>query len=366
MQHPDEIKRRLADYLDAPLARLSVLASGWETTVFEFVLESASPRCPSIPTQAPVVLRFYQGAAGEAKAVRESATVDRLFACGYPVPRPFAFERSDRALGAPFFVMERLAGGPMLTVRSFPEAFKTFSLPFFSFVRAQARLHKLDVAGSGLREIPRAFTSGALGETASSSDDSPLLDRVLATIAARVAEGPLPGLRDALISVTERAQQFRDAPPSIVHMDYHPLNTMVQGVRVTGVIDWANADVGDRHLDAAMTAVILSSWALEKPRWMRDNLVGNTLRASFAAMYVPLYHAMAPMDLRRFRYCQTVSALLRLSLYGMMRARGPQSVGFRAEALTEITPPAVRALSRYATRKAGTQVRLDAAAPQPA
>ena len=66
-------------------------------------------------------------------------------------------------------------------------------------------------------------------------------------------------------------------------------------MRVTGVIDWVNTDVGDRHLDAAMTAVILSSSALENPRWMRDNLVGNGLRASFAALYLPLYHAMAPM-----------------------------------------------------------------------
>jgi hypothetical protein len=145
-----------------------------------------------------------------------------------------------------------------------------------------------------------------------------------------------------------------------------PKFILCESLRVTGVIDWANRDIGDRHLDAAMTAVILGSRALEKPRWMRDNVVGNSLRASFAAMYLPLYHAMAPMDLRRFRYCQTVAELLRLSLYGMMRARGPEAVGFRVEARTEITPPAARALTRYATREAGTQVRLDSAAPQPA
>ena len=149
-------------------------------------------------------------------------------------------------------------------------------------------------------------------------------------------------------------------------MDYHPLNVMVHGVRVTGVIDWVNTDVGDRHLDAAMTAVILSSSAMEHPRWMRDNLVGNGLRASFAALYMPLYHAMAPMDFERFRYCQAVAALLRLSMMGMMRARGPEVVGFRREAIDEVTPAVVRLLSRYATRKSGASVRLDAIAPQPA
>jgi hypothetical protein len=99
---------------------------------------------------------------------------------------------------------------------------------------------------------------------------------------------------------------------------------------------------------------------------MRDNLVGNTLRASFAALYMPLYHAMAPMSFERFRYCQAVAALLRLSMLGMMRARGPEIVGFRAESIREVTPAVVRLLTRYATRKSGTAVRLDIATPQPA
>ncbi len=356
-----DIERRLSTYLGAPVARLSILASGWETTVFEFTLESASKSFAALPVGQSMVLRFYQGSAADAKGAREHITIDRLFAAGYPVPRPYAFEADRRALGAPFLIMQRLAGGPLFAIRSFPSAFKTFSMAFFSFVRTQSKLHKLDPASPGLREIPRA-----LAPLAGLSADSPLLDRVLAIIAGRVETGPLPGLREALNLVTQRAARFRAVPASLVHMDYHPLNVMVDGVRVTGVLDWVNADVGDRHLDAAMTAVILSSSALEKPRWMRDNVVGNGLRASFAALYVPLYHAMGPIDFERFRYCQAVAALLRLSMLGMMRARGPEVVGFRREAIHEVTPAVVRLLSRYATRKSGAAVRLDAPTPQPA
>jgi len=361
MIDPHEIERRLSAYLGAPIARLSILASGWETTVFEFTLQSASKSFAAIPAGASMVLRFYQGSAADAKGAREHTTIDHLFAAGYPVPRPYAFEADHLALGAPFLIMQRLAGGTLFAVRSFPSAFKTFSMAFFSFVRAQSKLHKFDPASAGLREIPRAFAPPA-----GAGAGSPLLDRVLAIIAARVETGPLPGLREALNLVTERAARFRAVRDSLVHMDYHPLNVMVEGVRVTGVLDWVNTDVGDRHLDAAMTAVILSSSAMEKPRWMRDNVVGNGLRASFAALYVPLYHAMAPMDFERFRYCQAVAALLRLSMLGMMRARGPEVVGFRREAIEEVTPAVVRLLSRYATRKSGAAVRLDAAAPQPA
>ena len=356
-----EIAQRLSAYLGAPIAQLSILASGWETTVFEFSLEAASKRCAAVPVGVPMVLRFYQGSAADAKGAREYTTIDRLFAAGYPVPRPYAFESDHRALGAPFLIMQRLAGGPLFAVRSFPSAFKTFSMAFFSFVRTQSKLHKFDPTNAGLRDIPHAYAP--IGDAAV---DSPLLDRVLAIIANRVENGPLPGLREALNLVTERAPKFRRSPVSLVHMDYHPQNVMVEGVSVTGVIDWVNTDVGDRHLDAAMTAVILSSSAMENPRWMRDNLAGNGLRTSFAALYLPLYHAMAPMDFERFRYCQAVAALLRLSMMGMMRARGPEAVGFRREAINEVTPGVVRLLSRYATRKSGASVRLDAVAPQPA
>ena len=356
-----DIEQRLAAYLGAPLARLSVLASGWETTVFEFTLQSASRAFAAIPAGQSMVLRFYQGSAADAKGAREHTTIARLFAAGYPVPRPYAFEADHRALGAPFLIMQRLAGSTLFAIRSFPSAFKTFSMAFFSFVRTQSKLHKFDPACPGLCEIPRA-----LAPIAGSSAASPLLDRVLATIAHRIETGPLPGLREALNLVTERAARFRASPDSLVHMDYHPLNVMVEGVRVTGVLDWMNADVGDRHLDAAMTSVILSSSAMEKPRWMRDNPVGNGLRASFAALYMPLYHAMAPIEFERFRYCQAVAALLRLSMLGMMRAHGPEVVGFRREAIHEVTPAVVRLLSRYATRKSGTAVGLDAPAPQPA
>jgi len=361
MLDPRDIAQRLSAYLDAPVARLSVLASGWETTVFEFTLEATSKSCASVPVGVPMVLRFYQGSAADAKGAREHTTIDHLFAADYPVPRPYLFEADHRALGAPFLIMQRLAGGPLFAVRSFPSAFKTFSMAFFSFVRTQSRLHKMDPAGAGLRDIPHAYAP-----IDGMTSDSPLLDRVLAIIANRVENGPLPGLREALNLVTGRAAKFRHSPDSLVHMDYHPQNVMVQGVSVTGVIDWVNTDVGDRHLDAAMTAVILSSSALENPRWMRDNLAGNGLRASFAALYLPLYHAMAPMDFERFRYCQAVAALLRLSMMGMMRARGPEAVGFRREAIDEVTPGVVRLLSRYATRKSGASVRLDAVVQQPA
>jgi len=346
--HTAGIQDGLAAYLGAPIEHFNVLGTGWETTIFEFVLGSRSSRSDAIPDHTPLVLRFYQGSLAPAKAMREAATLKRLATGGYPVPRPYLLEPGAGPLGAPFLIMQRLEGSPIFAISSFAYAFKTFSLGFTGFVRAQARLHGLS---SGTDRQP-AFVCSAV------TNDAPLLDRLLGLISERIEQGPLPGLKDALARLQDGAGRYRDAAGSIVHMDYHPQNVLVRGVRVTGVIDWVNADCGDRHLDAATTSVILASTAMEHPRWMRESPAGNFLRATFAAMYMPLYHAAMPMDLARFRYCQGVAALLRLSMFGMMRTRGAEAMSFRPEAIANVTPPAVRILSRYAARKIGVPASI--------
>ncbi len=43
----------------------------------------------------------------------------------------------------------------------------------------------------------------------------------------------------------------------LLHLDYHPLNVMTDGKRVTVVLDWANACAGDPRADVARTLTIL-------------------------------------------------------------------------------------------------------------
>jgi aminoglycoside phosphotransferase (APT) family kinase protein len=46
-------------------------------------------------------------------------------------------------------------------------------------------------------------------------------------------------------------------PPALLHLDYHPLNVLVEDERVTAVLDWANARGGDPRFDLARTFSIL-------------------------------------------------------------------------------------------------------------
>src|SRR5260370_19800468 len=151
-----KVRERLAAYLGTEIAHLQVLASGWETTCFEFAV--ASNGClPQIPARRPLVLRFYQGSNADEKGPREYRVISELARVGYLVPRPYHFEGDRDALDAPFMIMDRLEGGPLLQMSSFPHALKTFSLAFFSFVRTQTYLHQLSPRVTGLYQIPRAF-----------------------------------------------------------------------------------------------------------------------------------------------------------------------------------------------------------------
>jgi aminoglycoside phosphotransferase (APT) family kinase protein len=47
------------------------------------------------------------------------------------------------------------------------------------------------------------------------------------------------------------------AGSSLLHLDYHPLNVLTDGERITAVLDWTNAAAGDPRADLARTLSIL-------------------------------------------------------------------------------------------------------------
>ncbi len=340
----NQVEARLSKYLGAQLDRFRVLASGWETTVFEFALRS--PAGIELPQRRPLVLRFYHGPEAASKGRREHRVLQSLRAAKFPVPCPYLYEPDAAAVGAPFLIMERLAGAPLLRLGGFAGAVRTFTVAFLPFVRLHARLHRMDPGAAGITEL-----DPALGRGENAAVRPALLDRTLATIAARVEQGPLAWLGPALQWARTESVRFSNSASSVLHMDYHPLNVLVAGARISGIIDWVNAEGGDRHLDVATTSAILSCHAMENPRWLRDNPAGNSLRRFYNGLYVALYHATMPLEFARLRYYQALASIFRLSTLGMMLTRGAESVGYRSEAAADVTRPVLQLLARYAARK---------------
>ena len=70
----------------------------------------------------------------------------------------------------------------------------------------------------------------------------------------------------------------------LLHMDYHPLNIMVDGDTITGVLDWKIALAGDPRADAARTISLLQVATFEKVNMM-EVIVRRLFVAGWRAGY---------------------------------------------------------------------------------
>lgn len=97
--------------------------------------------------------------------------------------------------------------------------------------------------------------------------DAPRLGRLFGAEQARVHRVPVPAgiiaepwidaagpAADVLRASLEAVAPSR---PALLHLDYHVLNVLTEGERITGVIDWSNARPGDPRADLARTFSIL-------------------------------------------------------------------------------------------------------------
>ncbi len=167
MLDPCDIERRLSTYLDAPVARLSILASGWETTVFEFTLEAPSKSFAADPGRPADGVALLPGL-GRRRQRRARAHDDRS-----PVRRTLSGAASLRLRGRPSragrAVPHHAAARRRPAVRrpQFPECVQNFLAGIFflrsraieaSQIRSRERRPARDSARLCARSVPRAPT----------------------------------------------------------------------------------------------------------------------------------------------------------------------------------------------------------------
>lgn len=159
---------------------------------------------------------------------------------GVPVPRAFWHGDADSTFEAPFFISQRLAGDVLLpwSIRRSPAADAGALL--LEFVDVLARIHACDWQREPIAQI-------ALGL---SVRDAAL--RQVDEWSARIATWS--ERRFPVLTWAERWLRA-NAPiaprVSIVHGDYRIGNFLQQGGRITGILDWELAHLGDPHEDIA-------------------------------------------------------------------------------------------------------------------
>ncbi|MEC3976101.1 phosphotransferase family protein [Amycolatopsis sp. H20-H5] len=171
---------------------------------------------------------------------REYRVISGLADTAVPVPEALLLCEDTDVLGAPFYVMEFVAGTPYRTDTELiplgPERTRAIA---DSLVDTLVDLHAVDPASVGLGGFgrPEGFLDRQLRRwkkqyDGSRSRDLPGIDELHDRLAARVPES---------------------GKPSIIHGDYRLDNVLVDGDdRITAVLDWEMSTLGDPLTDIAL------------------------------------------------------------------------------------------------------------------
>lgn len=326
---PDDvasIRQALADHLTNRFGTTSVIegpdryGSGLDTYVYAIRLDGQL----TWEWRQPLVLRVYPTPEQKQKAQREADAQTFASDRGISAPRPLLVEPDWQPYGLPFMIMERAPGHQLIDWFKSPLRVRS---AIGAMVTLQVQLHSVPTD-----DCPLPY-------------ESPLVDRWLAPAKENVEHFRLPGLLEPLHWLEENADLVRDEDPVFLHNDFHPLNLLVDGDRLT-LLDWPDAALGDRHCDLARTLALF--W-LAAP--LERSLVGRTtlglLRRYIVPAYEREYSSHLAVDPTRLRYWQALHAFTAWTQIAVMQQEGEEALGARSGVLSEIPAALVPALEAY-------------------
>lgn len=190
-----------------------------------------------------VVRRDFTAAVTGTSVADEFPVIKAVHGKGLRVPEPLWLEESPQAIGGRFIVFERLAGASMGTL------FSTDATPAFcvDFAAELAKLHRYDIDDLGLAD------SLLYGRA-----DHPVRAHV-ESYEARYRKGmaAVPLIDAAFAWLHEQLPHIGNER-RLVHGDAGLHNTLGQGDRLTGLLDWEFTHAGDPAEDLAYCRFLVS------------------------------------------------------------------------------------------------------------
>jgi alkylation response protein AidB-like acyl-CoA dehydrogenase/aminoglycoside phosphotransferase (APT) family kinase protein len=211
---------------------------------------------------------------------REFRVLSRLAPAGARVPRPLAYCEDTSILGAPFYLMERLAG--VILRRRPPQGLEldaaTVRRLGEAFVDTLVELHALDYRALGLGDfgnpegyVERQVRGWAQRYQDARTHDIAEMETVAGWLSTHVPASP---------------------PPAVVHNDYKYDNLVLDPrdpTRILGILDWEMATIGDPLMDLGTA---LCYWVqaddpepLRAARFGPTTLPGSFTRRELAQRY---------------------------------------------------------------------------------
>ena len=175
---------------------------------------------------------------------REYQVMTALRASGVPVPKTYMLCDDPSVIGTPFFVMEYIAGHPMIDATLADRSPDDRRAIYRSMIEVLACLHMVDWRGVGLSNygkpgnyIARQVHRWTAQYRASETERIDAMERLIAWLPAHTPA---------------------DDAAAIVHGDYRPGNLLLHPTqpRVAAVIDWELSTIGHPLVDLGHHALI--------------------------------------------------------------------------------------------------------------
>ena len=263
--------------------------------------------------RSKVVLRVYlpgDTSHTPERARREFRTIELVQSAGVPSPRPLFLDAEGRFLGEPAMLLSYLPG------RSYYEAHGD---PGWAeeLARAMAAIHAVTPDRYDLSWLPRFGRDEVEADIRAKHEAVALHEDDLA--------------REVLAALEANMDRIEWVEPCLVHDDFWPGNTVWYRKRLIGVIDWADALLGDSRVDLPQCCIDallsndftmsdairdtysrLSSRAMPD-QWYFDLLVG--LRALlYYEIWLIAYHEVGLTFVTKERARERIHAFVRRAL----------------------------------------------------
>lgn len=248
------------------------IMGGYETSILKIHLQNPPTGIPET-----LIVRIFKQYASPGTALRESIIQNAAAAAGVPAPPVFLSCSDSSVLGGEFNIMQYVSGTRMIDTQrdDGPEL----------LAQSQNQLHTIDadpiintLATNGFKE--ERFT----------------LPGRLQWIQRQIFEKECHWLQPGLTWL----QQNEPLIPKLVicHGDFHPLNILMEGGKISGILDWSSFQISDPAHDVASTTMIGSILA--------PVLVPGAIAPDYIDRYLAAYRALRPLDADKLQYFEVV------------------------------------------------------------
>jgi len=242
------IHEKFPQETNATITDTSFIAGGYSKFTMDITLTN-----PKLLPSNIILRGDADGAFGGMSVVDEYSLIESVYACGVCAPEPLALDRGDKVFGSPFMLMEKMPGECLGHMYNIPD------------LRSAPLVTDIAEKLAAVHHIPLTKFGAEINGANSRSSDKALEWITGSEAAWKASNLPSVAFASAFEWLRCHVDLYDDSPRALVHGDYGLNNLLISGDRVTGILDWEHAHIGNPSYDLGYfhpMAVALASWSI--------------------------------------------------------------------------------------------------------